>query len=122
MGLKVLKCDGNDVVKIYKILKKAVNETRRGSGPYFLEFSTYRWLEHCGPNFDNNIGYRSEKEFQKWKKREPIKRVKKLINSKFSKQINKIHKDINREVTKSFDFAEKSPFPKQSEAFKGVYA
>jgi len=122
MGLKVLKCDGNDVVKIYKVLKKAVNETRKGKGPYFLEFSTYRWLEHCGPNFDNNIGYRSEKEFLKWKEKDPIKRVKRLISTRFYKEIRKIDKEIQKEVKKSFEFAEKSDFPKKSEAYKGVYA
>jgi len=122
MGLKVLKCDGNDVVKIYKIMQKAVNETRKGKGPYFLEFSTYRWLEHCGPNFDNNIGYRSEKEFKKWKEKDPIKRLKRLIGTKFSKEIKKIDKEIQKEVSKSFEFAEKSDFPKKSEAYKGVYA
>ena len=41
------------------------NFCRNEVKPVFIEFQTYRWLEHCGPNFDNNIGYRSEKEFQK---------------------------------------------------------
>jgi len=122
MGLKVLKCDGNDVVKIYRVLQKAVNETRKGKGPYFLEFSTYRWLEHCGPNFDNNIGYRSEKEFRKWKEKDPIKKIKRLIGSRFPKEIKKIDKEIKKEVMKSFEFAEKSDFPKKSDAYKGVYA
>tara|TARA_Y100000590_G_scaffold163199_1_gene187069 strand:+ start:2243 stop:3199 length:957 start_codon:yes stop_codon:yes gene_type:complete len=122
MGLKVLKCDGNDVTKIYKIMKKAVNETRKGKGPFFLEFSTYRWLEHCGPNFDNNIGYRSEKEFKKWKEKDPIRRLERLIGTKFYKEIKKINKDIQLEVIKSFEFAEKSDFPKKAEAYKGVYA
>tara|TARA_B100002051_G_scaffold265227_1_gene291005 strand:- start:446 stop:1270 length:825 start_codon:yes stop_codon:yes gene_type:complete len=77
IGPRVFRCDGNDVLKVYKILKKATNETRKGNGPCFLEFFTYRWLEHCGPNFDNNIGYRSEKEFLNWKRKEPIKRLEK---------------------------------------------
>ena len=45
---------------------KYVNTQKK---PYFLELKNYRWLEHCGPNYDNNIGYRSEKEFQFWKKK-----------------------------------------------------
>ena len=90
MGSKVMQCDGNDVIKVYKILEKAANETRKGRGPYFLEFFTYRWLEHCGPNFDNDIGYRTEKEFLKWKKKEPIKRLVKKLNYNSHNQLEKI--------------------------------
>ena len=64
--------DGNDVTQIHETLKVAVDQIRAGKGPRFIEFSTYRWKEHCGPNFDNNIGYRSEEEFMEWKKRDPI--------------------------------------------------
>ena len=46
----------------------------------FLEFFTYRWLEHCGTNFDNDIGYRSKKEYISWKKKDPLNNyIKKLI-------------------------------------------
>ena len=122
MGANVMQCDGNDVTKVYKILKKATIQTRKGKGPYFLEFSTYRWLEHCGPNFDNNIGYRTEKEFLQWKKKEPIKKLIKKIDKNSYLKLEKIKNDIKKEVKLSFSFAEKSPYPKQSEAYKGVYA
>ena len=42
-----------------------IKKIRNGIGPVFIEFSTYRWLEHCGPNYDNDIGYRSIVEFEK---------------------------------------------------------
>jgi len=122
IGPKVHSCDGNDVLKVYGILKKATNETRKGNGPYFLEFSTYRWLEHCGPNFDNNIGYRSVGEFLKWKKKEPIQKLVKKISSKSKNHLEKIRNQVKIEVKSSFNFAEKSPFPKQSDAYEGVYA
>ena len=122
IGSKALQCDGNDVIKFHRILKKATDECRRGSGPYFLEFFTYRWLEHCGPNFDNNIGYRTEKEFIEWKKKEPIKRLVKKIDQNSDLQLKKIRKSIKMEIKSSFDFAENSPFPNQNEAYKDVYA
>jgi len=122
IGSKVMHCNGNDVIKVYKILKKTVNETRKGNGPYFLEFFTYRWLEHCGPNFDNHIGYRTEKEFIKWKRKDPIKKLVKKINHNSRAQLEKIRRSVNKEIQLSFHFAEKSPFPKQTEAYKGVYA
>ena len=122
MGPKTMSCDGNDVIKIYKILQKVTKETRKGNGPYFLEFFTYRWLEHCGPNFDNNIGYRSEKEFLSWKKKEPIKKLTKKFNKKFLNKLDKINFETQKEIEKAFNFAEKSPFPLRSDAYKGIYA
>ena len=122
MGSKVMECDGNDVFEVYKTFKKAVYETRKGNGPYFLEFFTYRWLEHCGPNFDNDIGYRTEKEFQKWKKREPINRLIKKLSPNSYNSLEKIRNVIEKEILLSFTFAEKSAFPKQLEAYKGTYA
>ena len=41
---------------------------QKNKGPFY-SLNTYRHREHCGPNYDNNIGYRTEKEFKHWKKR-----------------------------------------------------
>ena len=49
---------------------------------WFIEFETYRWREHCGYQFDNNIGYRSEEEFQSWKLKDPIELFKKEVDGK----------------------------------------
>ena len=122
MGLNALSCDGNDVIKIYKTLNKAVNHVRNKSGPYFLEFFTYRWLEHCGPNYDNSIGYRTLKEFNKWKRKDPIKKITNNLDKINLKKVEKIQKKIKKEISEAFSFAEKSPFPKQSLAYKEVYA
>ena len=106
-------------------MKKAIDYVRNGKGPYFLEFPTYRWREHCGPFFDNHIGYREVKEFEFWKKKDCLNYLKKKI-SKNNKQnihsIKKIEKLIKGEVVKAFNIAKKSKFPKQSDAYKGVYA
>ena len=125
MGIKSFCVDGNDVCKIYDIALRELSKIRSGLGPRFFEFKTYRWREHCGPNFDNNIGYRSEKEFQKWKNKDPIKKYeKKLLEKKeiTTEEINKININLLKRINLAFDYAEKSPFPKPSEAFKNVYA
>ena len=59
-----------------KNLKKSINEIRKTSKPIFLEFSTYRWLEHCGPDDDTNLKYRSQKELDFWKKKDPLDKLK----------------------------------------------
>jgi len=50
MGIKTANGTASDLQSCYEIMQKAVNSVRAGQGPWFLEFSTYRWREHCGHN------------------------------------------------------------------------
>ena len=122
IGAKSSKHDGNDVVNVYKKLSKIVKYVRKNPQPYFVEFATYRWLEHCGPNYDNNIGYRSQSEFLKWKKKDPLINLKKKFPKNKLKIILDVENKVNKEIKSAFDFAEKSPFPSKNSAFKGLYA
>jgi pyruvate dehydrogenase E1 component alpha subunit len=103
-------------------MQNAIDKVRTGGGPCFLEFSTYRWREHCGPNFDNDIGYRTQEEFKDWQNKEPISRLEKLLQQTDPSLINAIRTEANAEVQAAFEFAENSPFPDPSEAYQGVYA
>ena len=38
----------------------------------FIEFKTYRLLEHCGPNFDDDLNYRDQEQVNNFKNRDPI--------------------------------------------------
>ena len=123
MGLKrsyYLK--SNDPYKIYNFLKNKIDSKNIRGGPYFFEFKTYRWREHCGPNFDNELKYRSLKEFNYWKKNDPIKKIKNRLKILSNDKILKIQSLIKKEVLEAFNFAEKSEFPHKHEAYKGVYA
>jgi pyruvate dehydrogenase E1 component alpha subunit len=73
-GLAAERADGNDVVAVAAAMQRAVERARSGTGPTFLEFPTYRWREHCGPNFDNHLGYRTEAEYVAWKEQCPLLR------------------------------------------------
>ena len=87
-----------------------------------FEFKNYRWREHCGPNFDNNIGYRDKKDFNKWIKKDPLKKIKKHLYLIKKKEIVIIENKIKSEIYKAFQFAEKSKFPNPKTAYEGVYA
>lgn len=125
MGMTTNAVDGNDIEKAYQAVLKSIDHVRSGMGPYFLELSTYRWLEHCGPNYDNDIGYRSESEFLEWKTRDPIGvYARKLLEVGFldpSKYLE-IKRQITMEVEEAFNFAKSSPFPLAEDAFQGLYA
>jgi len=71
-GIVAHQGDGNDPLAVFDLMREATAHARSGLGPVFLELKTYRWREHCGPGFDNHIGYRTEAEFLAWKQRDPI--------------------------------------------------
>jgi TPP-dependent pyruvate/acetoin dehydrogenase alpha subunit len=125
LGVDGAQGDGNNPDEVYQLISEAVKSIRQKKEPRFLEFFTYRWREHCGPNFDNDLGYRTEKEFQMWKERDPIKNYQKsLLNRKFinNKVIQTMEQEIREEVGKAFQFAEDSPFPEPEDIFTDLYS
>lgn len=81
-GIQSFQADGNDIMEVCRATQKALRLIQKKKGPVFIEFLTYRWREHCGPNFDNDIGYRAPSEFKCWQKQCPIVRFKKYLQSK----------------------------------------
>lgn len=124
MGMRARYGDGNDVYQVYDMARQAVEAIRNGEGPQFLEFSTYRWREHCGPNYDNDLGYRSFQEFEEWKTKDPIVRARSYLknrNSFSEENFMTISNDIQRSIDSAFLFAEQSPFPHSSEIMSNLF-
>lgn len=124
-GMEGATGDGNNVEVVYRLASEAVARARSGEGPTFLEFKTYRWREHCGPNYDNHLGYRTEAEFLEWRQRCPVERYQSslLQDGILSPQdVAKFQQDIHREIQGAFDYAKASPFPTEDQLFAGVYA
>lgn len=116
--------DGYDLLASYAVIHQAIESIRHDGGPHFVEFETYRWREHCGPNYDNDLGYRSESEFQKWKTRDPIENFKQYLIAECQipyLHFQEIEDTIHKEIKEAFQFAESSPFPDAIEATTGQY-
>lgn len=124
-GLYTDSGDGNDVEDVYTRAQKAVDFVRSGKGPAYIEFETYRHKEHCGPYFDNNIGYRTEDEYLVWKARDPIELYQKVLlktNVLTSREIESLYLEIQAEIDSAFAFAKNSPFPKFHPEEENPYA
>lgn len=120
MGISAQHGNGNDVEEVARKVKQAKTMILKSGGPQFLEFDTYRWREHCGPNFDNNIGYREESEFLKWKKKDPLKN---FYSENSQKYIDRKIDSISQEIDDAHQFADNSKFPTLQEynaAFQGT--
>lgn len=124
-GVDGLHLDGNDVLKIFKKSKELITKIKKNKRPFLLLLDTFRYLEHCGPNNDDNLGYRSKKYIDFWLSRCPIKKIEKNLikeNILTKKIIINLTQVINSEIKKSFIFAENSKFPKKNELYKDIYA
>lgn len=122
MGINTEFGDGNNVIEVFEKTSKAVKRIKKGSGPQFLEFSTYRWREHCGTNYDNDIGYRTQEEYDRWKTKDPIANFKKNYPEVDKELIDQLNNQIQNEVNQAFDFAKKSPFPDKNEIYKHLFS
>jgi len=125
VGLHATAGDGNDVCASYDLIAAAAARARAGEGPQFVELATYRWREHCGPMYDNDIGYRSEAEFESWKERDPIKLFMQVLQAgKIIDQawLDAVTREITLEIDAAFAFAEASPFPDAADAGADLYS
>lgn len=124
-GIFAKKGDGNDVEIVDLIAGEAVDHVRQGLGPAYIEFDTYRFREHCGPNYDNNIGYRDEAEYLTWRKRCPLETYEQFLLQEKKidqKTIDDYKQKLKVEISEAIKFAKQSPFPPVEEAFLHVYA
>jgi acetoin:2,6-dichlorophenolindophenol oxidoreductase subunit alpha len=127
-GIESRQIDGNDILEVYEAGLSAVERCRNGDGPVFLECLTYRFRGHVGP--DDNIqgthtDIRPPKEIDFWLKKDPIGRFEQYLlscGSTTEEDLDKIQKEIQREVVNAHAFARKSAFPAVEELQTYVFA
>lgn len=118
-GIEGVLVDGNDVFAVYEAVKKAADKAREGKGPTFIECYTYRLENHT--TADDWKRYRSKKEVEVWKKKDPLLRLtkymrkEKLLTGKKEKEIFEKAGTIVKEEVKKF---ESTPLPKPEDIFK----
>jgi TPP-dependent pyruvate/acetoin dehydrogenase alpha subunit len=124
-GLNTLVGDGNDVDLVRTLALNAVSNARSGQGPQFLELSTFRWREHCGPNFDHELNYRSSEDITTGLAQCPIERYKKILNSDdvdINEIVSEIELKLNIQIESAFNFSDNSRTPSPATAMEKLYA
>jgi pyruvate dehydrogenase E1 component alpha subunit len=118
-GMPAEVVDGNDVQAVCVSASAAVARARAGGGPSFIQADTYRWREHCGPNYDNALGYRTVTEFEEWKARDPLARLEPEI-ARGDRE--RMAREIAAEVAAAFAAAEDAPAPSPATIADRIYA
>jgi len=117
-----IKLDGNDVLEVYRTAEKAVAQLRRGEGPVFLECMTYRWREHVGPHFDDELNrtYRTREEVERWMRHCPVKRSEqRLVELDICTrdELDALREKMHAEIAATIERARDAPWPNVSTLF-----
>ena len=113
--------DGMNVFKVREAAFKAAKHVRNLKKPYILEVQTYRYKGH---SMSDPATYRSKKELDSYKTKDPIQIAKdEIIKKKIAteKELEKINEKIINKIKDAADFALNSPFPNHEELFTDVY-
>jgi pyruvate dehydrogenase E1 component alpha subunit len=125
MGIIAVKIETHNAFKCLKSTTQVINLARTTKKPVFIEYDTYRWLEHCGPNQDDHLGYRPQSEISKWKEQDPLLSLKEILISNFgvsNAALELIQQEIAKEVLEAFLQAKKDEFPNLDQSMSDVYA
>jgi 2-oxoisovalerate dehydrogenase E1 component len=120
-GIETHRIIDGDVFRIREVTRQAVEKLKKNpqNGPIFIECHTYRYREHVGPTEDLNEEYRNLDEYKKWLTNDQIERLAKILDED---ELKKIAKKVEKKISDSIAFAEKSEFPGQKELFENVLA
>ncbi|MEQ9466932.1 MAG: pyruvate dehydrogenase (acetyl-transferring) E1 component subunit alpha [Ekhidna sp.] len=113
--------DAMRVEDVHIAVEKAAKRARKGDGPTFLEFRTYRYKGH---SMSDPAKYRTKEELEEYKQQDPIEQVKQtILKNKWAKEeeLKEIDNEIKDVVAKAVEFAEESPWPEASEAYTDNY-
>jgi TPP-dependent pyruvate/acetoin dehydrogenase alpha subunit len=123
-GCKIMTVDGNDALAVFGAAGNAVVDLRGGSQPVFLECSTYRWMEHCGPNIDDDLDYRPKAEVAEWKAACPVKRLATILSTTPEGQdlMASAEREIAEEINTAYTLALAGGIPQQTDLVAYLYA
>lgn len=113
--------DGMSVEAVHDAVERAAVRARKGDGPTFLEFRTYRYRGH---SMSDPQKYRSKEEVESYKLLDPIEQVRSILlenNMATEDDLSAIEAKIKEIVAESVRFSEESAFPDPKEAYTDVY-
>jgi TPP-dependent pyruvate/acetoin dehydrogenase alpha subunit len=124
LGVPGERCNGNDVFGVLGTMERAVNDVRRGCGPQLVEFMTYRWQEHVGPNTDHAEAYRDPRDIERARRFDPLNCAEGRLRERLDltdERIAEWEASVQQEIDEAVTFAEASPFPDPTSLFDDLY-
>lgn len=124
-GVSSALVDGNDVEAVHDAAVEAVRLCRRGRGPYLLELTTRRLLEHVGPHPDRDAEHGAETDVRT--RSCPVVRASNALRSADlgcespDRVVDRWRQEAEQEVRLAVEAARAAPFPSTSTLLDGVH-
>ncbi|MGE0441005.1 MAG: thiamine pyrophosphate-dependent dehydrogenase E1 component subunit alpha [Gemmatimonadales bacterium] len=121
-GVAGEQADGNDVLAVYEVSKRAVDRARAGGGVTLVELITFRRKGHAE---HDNQSYVQRDEVEAWEARDPIDRyVRRLVESGWATDADLAALDarVRSEIDAALAVCEHEPMPAPETALDGVLA
>jgi pyruvate dehydrogenase E1 component alpha subunit len=121
-GIPGVLVDGMDIAAVYQETMKAVERARQGEGPTLIEAKTYRFEGHY---FGEPQVYRSPREVEEWKKRDPIRMLRDWLEKEgllTEAEADRIDEAVKDEIDEVIKAAIEAPFPSGEQFDRYVYA
>jgi TPP-dependent pyruvate/acetoin dehydrogenase alpha subunit len=110
-GIPNSTVDGNDLMAVRTAMSRALEKTRAGKGPVFIECLTHRWRSHYE---GDPAKYRELSQLTEWNKKDPIARLVRQLKGKKAitdKELTMIETEARDLIEKAVEFALSSPWP-----------
>ena len=111
--------DGMDVHAVADASGGAVARARRGDGPTFLEFTTYRFTGHNTGEQYLGLDYRTDDEIASWRLRDPLDSLGAELSEGRREELDR---EVAAELTAAVDTARSAVVPDPSTATAFMYA
>lgn len=114
--------DGMDCIAVYQTVRPAVDQVRRGGGPFLIEAKTYRLWAHSSEDDDSR--YRPRAELEEWTKKDPVVQFRQRVESDgiFPREdLDEIEERVSEEVIEAAQWALTQPDPAPEDALTFVY-
>ena len=122
-GLKIIECDGTDLVESHRAAREVVRWCRERKGPALLHAHTIRPYSHSGS--DDETLYRTAAERARQERRDPIARARRLLietGTATAERLDRIRADARAAVAAAADQALEHPQPAPETATKWLYS
>ena len=121
LGCQTRSANGSNAVECFDAVQWARAQAK--NGPVLLEISTFRHREHCGPNFDDSLGYRPIEYVENGFSEDPIVLLKGPAElSESGAWIAAYEAEVRDEIERAFVSAEEAEFLTLEQASEFVYA
>jgi TPP-dependent pyruvate/acetoin dehydrogenase alpha subunit len=121
-GIRGETADGNDVLAVLEVARRAVAECREGKGPVLLELLTYR---RTGHSRRDACGYQPKTERDAWFERDPVEIMSRSLARRSditAADLQQVRECVAQQLAAAVAFAKEQPHPTLAELETDVFA